>query len=1193
MNIKSFTILRCLGIFALLISANLLMAQSQTPLDIALRHIENNHKSWDLSKEDVSDIAVSDSHISSLSGAAHIYFQQKYQGVRIYNAILNVTISDQGEVLYTGKRFVTGLATKVNTTAPSISAQDALVATLNALGKTVPSSFSTKEEADNSIVFDKGDFSFNDVKVMLNYFKNKEGNLILSYGLYINPADDIEMWQMHVDATTGTVINQRSLVVKCNHDINLGHRHNSTCNNQVVAQANSVDVTELLAKSNNSVMANSYRVFKYPTESPTHGPHEIVVNPEDLTASSLGWHDTGNNQYTITRGNNVHAFLDRNIDGVPDIAEPDGGATLDFDFPYDIANDEPTDVQDAATVNLFYLNNFLHDFSYSYGFDEAAGNFQVNNFGNGGAGNDDVQALVQAGADDGAINNATMGTPPDGSSPTMSMFVWDQDAGGGKLEVTAPSAIAGAYNTADAAFGPEVTSTPICGEVVIVNDNVNNPYATDGCEEDFANGAELEGKIALIDRGGCFFQDKTLHAQAYGAIAVILCNFEDDPVALGAGGTGADPTIPTLSIGNTDCQTIRQFANGELEVCFVDPDTGGPALIDGDFDNGIVAHEFAHGISNRLTGGGNNTDCLGNAEQMGEGWSDWVSLVVTAKEGDTGEMGRGIGNFAVRLGVDGAGIRRFRYSTDMNICPLTYSNVASNPQVHALGEVWCAVTWDLYWAMVDVYGWSPDLNHGTLGNNMAISLVMEAMKIQPCEPGFISGRDAILAADMALYNGENQCLIWDVFARRGMGFYAEENSTNNTGDQIESFESRPTCTEELKIKKSVSSLIEAGDDLNVTLTITNHQPDPAVRTNVLVTDQLVDGLSYISGSVSANVSDVTQNGNTLTFTLGDMNYLDELIVTYKLETASDNFSIRKDFDDVEYDADGSLDWWTTQIVTQAANQFLLDDNEPYAGDQCWFVADEAIESQHRLNGTRSFTIDGDRPVMRFYSKYDTEGGADGGLFEFSTDGGNTFQQLGDDMIRNGYPAGIQYATFVVPNLSAFSGNSDGYEATYVDMSDYAGETVQFRFHFATDDNTATGGGWWIDNIEYMDMVNYNTTVCVTSDQGDNNCAIAIEEGTIVESQLSVSTSNPESSVQLGVYPNPASDVINVSIATKQNQDVDLSILTLDGKTVQSRTIQTSVHTQLFSLDVASLPAGFYLVKAASKDDVVVEKVVIK
>jgi len=72
-------------------------------------------------------------------------------------------------------------------------------------------------------------------------------------------------------------------------------------------------------------------------------------------------------------------------------------------------------------TNLFYLNNFIHDVQYQYGFDEAGGNFQVNNYGRGGLGNDSVQAEAQDGA---GTNNANFGTPPDGQRPRMQMFIW-------------------------------------------------------------------------------------------------------------------------------------------------------------------------------------------------------------------------------------------------------------------------------------------------------------------------------------------------------------------------------------------------------------------------------------------------------------------------------------------------------------------------------------------------------------------------------------------------------------------------------------------------------------------------------------------------------------------------------------------------------------------------------------------------
>ena len=62
----------------------------------------------------------------------------------------------------------------------------------------------------------------------------------------------------------------------------------------------------------------------------------------------------------------------------------------------------------AARVNAFYVVNSLHDIAYKYGFTEAAFNFQTNNFGKGGSGNDRVLVSVQ---DANGSNNADFSTP--------------------------------------------------------------------------------------------------------------------------------------------------------------------------------------------------------------------------------------------------------------------------------------------------------------------------------------------------------------------------------------------------------------------------------------------------------------------------------------------------------------------------------------------------------------------------------------------------------------------------------------------------------------------------------------------------------------------------------------------------------------------------------------------------------------
>ena len=129
-------------------------------------------------------------------------------------------------------------------------------------------------------------------------------------------------------------------------------------------------------------------------------------------------------------------YADRDNNNQPDPgSSPDGGPSLTFDFPLDL-DVRPLDSQPAIVTNLFYWNNVVHDVTHAYGFDEAAGNFQVNNYGNGGLGNDDVRAEAQDGS---GRNNANFGTGVDGQRPRMQMFEW-RSAEPNPITIAAPPA---------------------------------------------------------------------------------------------------------------------------------------------------------------------------------------------------------------------------------------------------------------------------------------------------------------------------------------------------------------------------------------------------------------------------------------------------------------------------------------------------------------------------------------------------------------------------------------------------------------------------------------------------------------------------------------------------------------------------------------------------------------------------------
>ncbi|HJY27120.1 MAG TPA: extracellular metalloproteinase [Pyrinomonadaceae bacterium] len=178
---------------------------------------------------------------------------------------------------------------------------------------------------------------------------------------------------------------------------------------------------ELLLRHNLYVFDAQGTVF---TEAPDKGARQLVSFVGDTVINtSFGWMGPA----TVTTGNNVEAYLDTNADNAPDNNNGSGlsvghasSATQDFTFPFSTAVD-PRTQQAAVVTNLFYFNNVMHDFSYTLGFTETSRNFQTNNYGRGGLGNDSVRAEAQDGS---GTNNANFATPPDGQRPRMQQFLF-------------------------------------------------------------------------------------------------------------------------------------------------------------------------------------------------------------------------------------------------------------------------------------------------------------------------------------------------------------------------------------------------------------------------------------------------------------------------------------------------------------------------------------------------------------------------------------------------------------------------------------------------------------------------------------------------------------------------------------------------------------------------------------------------
>ena len=375
-----------------------------------------------------------------------------------------------------------------------------------------------------------------------------------------------------------------------------------------------------------------------------------------------------------TQGNNVTAYQDLdNSNGVgyqpqtPASGDP-GFQHLNYTFTDAWRTGAGADVdltdgyadRDSTITQLFYYTNVMHDYLYGLGFNEASGNFQVNNFGRGGSGGDPVLAEAQDGWEDGVAqnctddgnpvqcaNNANFGTPGDGASPRMQMYMW------------APG----------------------------------RPYR------------------------------------------------------------------------------------------------------DGSMDGDVIAHEYGHGVSSRLVGGGS----LGGGVQtgaMGEGWSDFISV----SKWDDNMVGEYV------TGNTTSGIRPFAFDAS----PLKYSdlcNVNSSGacQVHRDGQIWVATLYDMRTKLVERYG--------SAGKNEAIQLVIDGMKNTPSSPSYLNARDGILTADTTTNGGANQCLIWGAFAGREMGVGA---ASSGSGDMnpTEATDGPAACTPTASIGGPYSTAEGVDEPLN-------------------------------------------------------------------------------------------------------------------------------------------------------------------------------------------------------------------------------------------------------------------------------------------------------------------------------------------------------------------------------------------
>ncbi|KAB8230273.1 Fungalysin/Thermolysin Extracellular metalloproteinase 5 [Aspergillus alliaceus] len=326
---------------------------------------------------------VIDDHYVGSNGVAHVNFRQTAHGLDIDNADFNVNVGKDGKVFSYGHSFYTG---KIPEASPLTKRDFAdPVAALRGTSEALQLSI-TLDQVSAEAAEEKESFHFrgvsgtvSDPKAQLVYFAKPDGELALT-------------WKVETDIDSNWLLTY-------------------------IDAASTKDVHGVV----DYVSEADYQVFAWGINDPTEGDRTVISDPWDPTASAFTWISDGENNYTTTRGNNGIA-QDNPTGGSSYLKNyrPDS-PELVFKYPYTSEMSPPKSYRDASIVQLFYTANTYHDLLYTLGFDEKAGNFQWNNNGKGGRGQDYVILNAQDGS---GTNNANFATPPDGQPGRMRMYTW-------------------------------------------------------------------------------------------------------------------------------------------------------------------------------------------------------------------------------------------------------------------------------------------------------------------------------------------------------------------------------------------------------------------------------------------------------------------------------------------------------------------------------------------------------------------------------------------------------------------------------------------------------------------------------------------------------------------------------------------------------------------------------------------------
>ncbi|HMJ55002.1 MAG TPA: M36 family metallopeptidase [Polyangiaceae bacterium] len=773
------------------------------------------------------------------------------------------------------------------------------------------------------------------------------------------------------------------------------------------------------------------------------------------------WMPAGGN---VTFGNNVEAYSDRNQ------FTDDGGATrrdgydeggilsdggydprfdlradtttaLTFDRIYNtaLAPDANVNQIKAAVTQIFYTNNWLHDYWYDSGFNEAAKNAQRDNFTRGGVGGDPILAEAQDSADDGLGNNANMSTFSDGTPPRMQMYVWN-GLPNRALTTTPMPSLTFPDGLGAASFGAQTFD--FTNQGVVANDGT--APTSDACEPLPMLPAN---RILVVDRGTCAFTLKVSNAKAANAAGVIIVNnapgnAPPNPGAAPAPGEDVDG-MPVLGVSLENGGPLKTaIGAGTVNIHMV---RGVESQLDGTIDNTVVAHEWGHYWHHRLVWCGQKS-CGG----MSEGWGDFNALMLVVKEGDTfGPNVYPMAQYAMAGLTPSAGyfgIRRAPYSEALAKNPFTFGHIrqmatlpmtgaplapagADMSEVHNVGEIWTQTMFQAYIQLLAIGPMqTPPRTFAESKRRMA-DYVVQGMKNTPPEPTFVEQRDAILRPIYTAGKTDpgrmaDFTALTKGFAARGLGAGAiappvESVTLNET---VEDFSTKGSLVlDTVTIDDSVNScdkdgVLDAGESGVVKLSVVNGGWETLTGSTVTVssTDSNLTfdnggtatiaslepyGTAPITIGVTAKATTPQRTLAALKITLSNPNSARPMpfdVQTSALVNYDDKAAVSAS-DDVE--SNSKPDAWApagSPALPIPVRAWARDGdvkNHVWRGNDTGAPSDEYLTSPSLVVSTTTPF------VMNFRHRYSFEADApsgiyyDGGIIEISEDNGTTWKDV--------------------------------------------------------------------------------------------------------------------------------------------------------------------------------------------------------